>query len=64
MYLLILSYFLGHENIVRLLIENGADIDAQDEYGIKPLHYAVYKGDWYAFKERKKSLQCVIFLRK
>lgn len=41
---IIIMNCLGHENIVKLLIENGADIDTQDEYGIKALHYAVYKG--------------------
>lgn len=40
---------LGHENIVKLLIENGADINSQDEYGIKPLHYSVYNGNCNTF---------------
>lgn len=29
---------------MKLLLENNADIDTQDEFGIKPIHYAIYKG--------------------
>lgn len=37
----------GHSAIVKLLVENGANVNVQGEYGATPLHYAsryVYKG--------------------
>lgn len=40
-----ISTVQDHEDVARLLIENGADIETQDEFGSKPLHYAVYKGN-------------------
>lgn len=30
---------------MKLLVDNGADINIQDEFGSQPLHYAVYKGN-------------------
>jgi ankyrin repeat protein len=34
----------GHKEIVELVIANGADVNAKDEYGLTPLHNAAYKG--------------------
>jgi ankyrin repeat protein len=34
----------GHEAVSLFLVENGADSDATDGYGIGPLHYAVAQG--------------------
>lgn len=31
-------WFLGHENIAKLLMENNADLNAKDDYGETPLH--------------------------
>ena len=30
----------NHQEIVELLVSNGADIDVKDEHGVTPLHYA------------------------
>lgn len=32
----------GHINVIKILLDNGADIEANDNNEIKPLHYAVY----------------------
>ena len=34
----------GREGIVRLLLENGADVNAVNQYGQSPLHYACVFG--------------------
>lgn len=35
----------GSDEIVRLLIGRGADVEAKDDYGLTPLHYAVREGN-------------------
>ncbi|WP_044469612.1 ankyrin repeat domain-containing protein [Mannheimia massilioguelmaensis] len=37
----ILCYFNPSLNLVRFYIDNGLDINAQDRYGMTPLHYAM-----------------------
>lgn len=38
-------FSLGHENIVKLLLENGADINYVNEYNGTALAAAIYKGN-------------------
>lgn len=35
----------GEENVINLLIENGAEMDIQNEYGLTPLILATYFGN-------------------
>lgn len=35
----------GHQDIVRMLIENGADVNSDNEHSTKPLHLAIVGGD-------------------
>lgn len=37
-------FFLGCENDIDLLLKNGTEIDAEDQYKRTPLHSAAYKG--------------------
>ena len=41
---LILATFNGHEGVALYLIDNGADINITDGYGISPLHWAIQEG--------------------
>jgi ankyrin repeat protein len=34
----------GHIDILHLLVENGADLEAQDDHGERALHKAAYSG--------------------
>ena len=34
----------GHKEVAELLIDKGADVNAKDEWGSTPLHYAALKG--------------------
>lgn len=36
--------FLGHEKVVRALIELGAKVDAESGYNWTPIHYAAHEG--------------------
>lgn len=45
---------LGNEEIVRLLLANGANASAKDITGFRPLHYAA--GAWAAYFECRKDL--------
>jgi hypothetical protein len=38
------TYRQGHMDVVRLLLKNGADINATNEYGKAPLHLACSEG--------------------
>ena len=40
----------GHTDIVKLLLDAGADTDVEDEYGVTPLFLAASKGDTYMVK--------------
>ena len=35
----------GNYEIVQLLLENGADINAQDKYGMTPMHHTAIRGN-------------------
>lgn len=37
-------HFLGHENVTKLLIENGADVNARNDDNRTPLFYSVTNG--------------------
>lgn len=39
------SRYLGYEKIVELLIQNGANIEAEDVYKFTPLNRAVLEGN-------------------
>jgi ankyrin repeat protein len=39
-----LQYRNGHVDILHLLVENGADLEAQDNDGWRALHWAAYHG--------------------
>ena len=41
--------------IIEYLIENGADINAQDKYGMSPLHHTAIRGNQEALKVLLKS---------
>lgn len=34
-------YYIGHYEIVELLIDNNADLNAVNEHGWSPLHWAI-----------------------
>eukprot|EP01032_Pedospumella_encystans_P009143 gene9143-10790_t len=41
---LLQACYKGHLEIVKLLVENGADMNVQEKDGYTPLHWAAYKG--------------------
>lgn len=43
-----IEILLGHENVAKLLIENGTDISAKDNGGDTSLHTSAYYGKWMA----------------
>lgn len=38
--------FLGHEKVVDILLQNGAEYDEKDKDGNSPLYWAIWEGDW------------------
>ncbi len=43
--------FVGHLEIVRLLCDRGADVEARERWGWRPLHWAAYNGHISVVKE-------------
>jgi ankyrin repeat protein len=41
---LVVATAAGHQDFALLLLDNGADPNAKDGWGIRPLHYAVHEG--------------------
>lgn len=39
-----LMTFIGHEKVVQLLIQNGADVNLKNDQGLSPLHAAAEFG--------------------
>jgi ankyrin repeat protein len=46
-----LGCYQGHVEIVRLLCDRGADVEARDNGGWRPLHYAAIYGHISVVKE-------------
>lgn len=42
----IVKFILGHENITKLLIDTGADVNAKTRIGFTPLHSAARNGNF------------------
>jgi len=42
--------YCGHNDIIKVLIANGADIQLQDDDGVTPLHKAAEQGQLLAVK--------------
>lgn len=38
--------FLGHDKVVDILLQNGAEYDEKDKDGNSPLYWAIWEGDW------------------
>lgn len=49
--------FTGPESIVKLMIKNGADVNAVDHFSDSPLLLAIYKGNTQKFVESLCDLQ-------
>lgn len=48
-----INSFLGHENVTKLLVENGADANARDIDDRTPLYYSIFfSGDSKFFQEQ------------
>ena len=44
-------HFVGQTNIAKLLIEDGADVNATDQFGLTPLMIAASRNDLEIIKE-------------
>lgn len=40
-----LTCFLGREDLVNFFVENGADVNVANHFGLRPLHHAFYRQD-------------------
>ncbi len=52
---LVLASFNGHEKVVLLLLEKGADPNATDGYGLTPLHWVLQEGIKAIFTRPKQT---------
>lgn len=43
----IVKFILGHENITKLLIDSGADVNAKTRFEFTPLHSAARNGNFF-----------------
>ena len=43
--------FLDENSVVKILVENGAELNAHDIYGLTPLHYAAMRGNDVAARD-------------
>ncbi|CAL1283118.1 unnamed protein product [Larinioides sclopetarius] len=46
---------VDNETVISILIEEGAHVNCQDNYGMTPLHYAALRGNVFATEELLKS---------
>lgn len=47
-----LTQFLGYDSIVKLLIDNGTDLNTKDEYGFTPLFTSIDFGKFLLLQKR------------
>lgn len=46
MFLILLNYFLGNAEVIKVLIEHGANVTAENKNKNTPLHEAALNGDF------------------
>lgn len=44
-YLKAIHFYIGHENVAHVLLSNGWNVNAKNDKGMMPLHYAVAGGN-------------------
>lgn len=47
--MIIIFIKLGYVNVVKILLENGANANAVDSYGNTPLHWSAFSGKYSGF---------------
>lgn len=43
------TFFIGHKDVVEMLVRNGADINAKDDWGNTPISEATKNGEHSIF---------------
>ena len=55
-YFIYIFYISGSKDVAQVLLENGANVNAKNDDGYTPLHYAASKGKYYEILCLKKSV--------
>lgn len=60
---MIIYFGSGYANVAKLLIENGADVNAKEKYGETPLHTSIFSGitSWNIQILNVQSSKCVLW---